>query len=253
MFCFKFLSAKIIVDILKILKIQFLSKWGKSRCILFITSEPRRLRDGWISSCPSWNQVTTSLVDTERQVGPDSLEASGNSQWDVYRPAFVWFCGTILSPGGVCGFGELFVVIKNHVSSWRFPGILMTQNLIRTDGVVSKPFSTTFNFWTRHSHFLLLTNGLSDTTYLLGFWDSIHNVTKHKSYFLVFQRTSLIYFPFIQRTDRFLRFYFDLLWINKEFFVARKWKQSPMSLQMCLIMEHAEPHLTIFCCCCCCF
>ena len=156
-------------------------------------------------------------------------------------------CGSVAQffPQVVCVALELFVVIKNHVSSWRFPGILMTQNLIRTDGVFSKPFSTTVNFWTRHSHFLLLTNGLSDTTYLLGFWDSIHNVTKHKSYFLVFQRTSLIYLPFIQRTDRFLRFYFDLLWINKEFFVARKWKQSPMSLQTCLIMEHAEPHLTI--------
>lgn len=244
MFCFKFLSTKFIVDILKILKIQFLSKWGKSRCILFITSEPRRLRDGWISSCPSWSQVTTRWWILRGKWGLIHWRPQGTAS-EMY--ADLLLCGSVAQffLQVVCVALELFVVIKNHVSSWRFPGILMTQNLIRTDGVVSKPFSTTVNFWTRHSHFLLLTNGLSDTTYLLGFWDSIHNVTKHKSYFLVFQRTSLIYLPFIQRTDRFLRFYFDLLWINKEFFVARKWKQSPMSLQTCLIMEHAEPHLTI--------
>lgn len=72
MFCFKldFKHKIIIVGILRIFNIQplltVLSKWGTSRCILFILSWPRRLTGEGTCSCPSWDQVMTSLVDPER-------------------------------------------------------------------------------------------------------------------------------------------------------------------------------------------
>lgn len=68
--------------------------------------------EGWeggrISSCPPEIKITNSLLVAESQVGPDSLEASGDNQWDVHTCT----CGSMVEffsqDGGCLGFESYF-------------------------------------------------------------------------------------------------------------------------------------------------
>lgn len=131
-----------------------LSKGGKLRCILFIVSEPRRLTGERICSCPSWNQVITSLVDTEGQVGPDSLKASRTAS-ETVQSCFcvVLWCDAFPRLVVCSSCVQSCVALGSHLWSWKimwlfgdFPGCWWRKTRSDQAGIASKLFSTAFNF-----------------------------------------------------------------------------------------------------------